>query len=276
MSHRQQLSTCSAYCCCCEPEFDSAVLEKANRHNALESPGTLCIRVPSPPTSGRNNPRELRAQRRHVLGDGGRGSILTASSFSYSSTIGAPAVDYSSSSTTCCCIKTWYLVGGTCGLRIIQSNETLVLYSVEPRVRFYTRARKISMKSQTEGAKGSIFEPHLFLRRKRPDPRRVGQSNGMRHFLKNCSRLVAGPARSSRSHGASAAGGGRSQHKIGVTVFIVLSDSSPGEDELLSPTSSAATYHYATTPHTKAAKLISSVMLSLSLLVDVLMLSASC
>ena len=211
-----------------------------------------------------------------MLGDGDRGSTLTVSPFSYSSTIGVPAVNYSGSSTNCCCIHTWYLVGGTCGLRIIQSNETLVLYSVEPRVRFYTRARKISMKSQTEGAKGSIFEPHLFLRRKRPDPRRVGQSNGMRHFLKNCSRLVAGPARSSRSHGASAAGGGRSQHKIGVTVFIVLSDSSPGEDELLSPTSSAATYHYATTPHTKAAKLISSVMLSLSLLVDVLMLSASC
>ena len=31
---------------------------------------------------------------RHVLGDGGRGSIITASPFSYGSAIGVPAVDY--------------------------------------------------------------------------------------------------------------------------------------------------------------------------------------
>ena len=120
------VASSSYYRCCCEPEFDPTLLLIQSRHDALHSPGTLCIRVPSPPTSGRNNPRELRAQRRHVLGDGGRGSILTASSFSYSSTIGAPAVDYSSSSTTCCCIKTWYLVGGTCGLRIIRKKIMLV------------------------------------------------------------------------------------------------------------------------------------------------------
>ena len=40
----------------------------------------------------KQNVRELLAQRRHVLGDGGRGSILTASPFWYSSTIGVPAV----------------------------------------------------------------------------------------------------------------------------------------------------------------------------------------
>ena len=88
-------------------EFDPAQLE--SRHDALDSPSTLCIRVPSPLAWGRNNVRELRAQRRHVLGDGGRGSILTASSFSLYSTIGVPAVDYSGSSTNyCCCINTWY------------------------------------------------------------------------------------------------------------------------------------------------------------------------
>ena len=63
------------------------------------SPSTLCIRVPSTLAWGRNNVRELRAQRRHVLRDGGRGLILRASPFSYSNTIG-PAADYSSGSST--------------------------------------------------------------------------------------------------------------------------------------------------------------------------------
>ena len=35
--------------------------------------------------------------------------------------------------------------------------------------------------------------------RRRSAPRRVERSNGMRHLLRNCVRLVAGPARSSRS-----------------------------------------------------------------------------
>ena len=103
VSHRQELSTSSWYCCCCEPEFDPAlsILLIENRHDALDSPSTPCIRVPSPLAGGRNNVRELRAQRRQVLGDGGRG---------YSSTIGVPAVDYNGSSRNCCCIK--YLVPG--------------------------------------------------------------------------------------------------------------------------------------------------------------------
>ena len=46
VSHRQQLSTSSSYCCCCEPRFDPALLE--SRHDALNSPRRLCIRVPSP------------------------------------------------------------------------------------------------------------------------------------------------------------------------------------------------------------------------------------
>ena len=79
--------------CCCEPEFDPALLLTESRHDALDSPRTLCIWVPSPLAWGRNNVCELRVQRRHVLGGGGGGSILTASPCSYSSTMWAPVVD---------------------------------------------------------------------------------------------------------------------------------------------------------------------------------------
>ena len=112
VSHRQELPTSSSYCCCCEPEFDPTLPLLQSRHDALDSPSTLCIRVPSPLAWGRNNVRELRAQARHVLGDGGRGSILTASPSSYSSAIGVRAADYSDSSTNCCCTSlpgTWYV-----------------------------------------------------------------------------------------------------------------------------------------------------------------------
>ena len=92
MSHRQELSTSPSYCCCCcEPEFDPVPLLIESRHDALDSSSTPCIRVPSPLAWGRNSDRELRAQRRLVLGDGDRGSILTASPVSCSSTIGVPA-----------------------------------------------------------------------------------------------------------------------------------------------------------------------------------------
>ena len=74
-----RISRCTAVCCC-EPEFDIAQLE--SRHDALDSFGTLGTRVPSPLAWGRNGVRELRAQWRHVLGDGGAGSIVTASPFS--------------------------------------------------------------------------------------------------------------------------------------------------------------------------------------------------
>ena len=93
VSPRQELSTSPSHFCCCEPEFDPALLSVESRHDALDSPSTPYIRVPSPLTRGRNNFRELRVQKRHVLGDGGRGSILTASPFSYSSTIGVPAAN---------------------------------------------------------------------------------------------------------------------------------------------------------------------------------------
>lgn len=55
--------------------FDSAQLFVGSRHDALDSPSTLGIQVPSPLGSGRNSVRELHAQRRHVLGDGGGGSM---------------------------------------------------------------------------------------------------------------------------------------------------------------------------------------------------------
>ena len=92
VSHRQELLTSPLYCCCCEPEFDPALRLIERRRDALDSPSTPCMRVPSPLTWRRNNVRELCQQRRHVLGDGGRGSILT-SPFSYSSTIGVPACE---------------------------------------------------------------------------------------------------------------------------------------------------------------------------------------
>ena len=69
MSHLQQLATSPTCCCCCEPEFDPALRLNESRHDALDSPSAPCIRVPSPLAWGRNNVRELRAQRRHVLGD---------------------------------------------------------------------------------------------------------------------------------------------------------------------------------------------------------------
>ena len=106
VSHRQELSTSPSYCCCCENEFDPALLLIESRHDALDSPGTPFIRVQSPLAWGRNNVRELRAQRRYVLRDGGRGSILTASPFSYSSSIGVPAAN-------CCLLKNLVPVPGT-------------------------------------------------------------------------------------------------------------------------------------------------------------------
>ena len=66
---RQELSTTPSYCCCCEPEFYPALLLIESRHDALNLPSTPWIRVPSPLAWGRNNVRELRAQKRHLLGE---------------------------------------------------------------------------------------------------------------------------------------------------------------------------------------------------------------
>ena len=89
-----------------------------------------------------------------------------------------------------------------------------------------------------------------------------------RHVLGKCTRafLVAGPARSSRSHGTWAACDGRSQEKKRVIVLIVSSDSSPRGDGFVLP--SAASCRWAATTHPMATKVIPSLMLSLSVLVD--------
>ena len=79
-----------------------------------------------------------------MLGDGGRGSILTASPFSYSSTIGVPAANM---------VPVPGTIRGTRGLRIIRKNRNACSH-MEPRVRFYTSiVGNSKKKSQTEGAK---------------------------------------------------------------------------------------------------------------------------
>ena len=116
------LSTSPSYCCCCEPEFDPALLLIESRHDALDSPSTPCIRVPSPLAWSGNNVRELRAQRRHVLRHGGRGSILNGV------TLFVQQYDWG----TCCelllAMNTWYryLIRGTCGLRVIRKRVRVV------------------------------------------------------------------------------------------------------------------------------------------------------
>ena len=48
VSH-QELSMSPSYCCCrCEPNFDPSLVFRESRHDALDSPSTPCIRVPSP------------------------------------------------------------------------------------------------------------------------------------------------------------------------------------------------------------------------------------
>ena len=100
----------------------------------------------------------------------------------------------------------------------------------------------------------------------------------MRYLLGNCvirAFLVVGPARSSRSHGAWAACGGRRQKKKRVViVFIVLSNSSPRRDGFVLP--SAASCRWAATTHAMAAKVILSLMVSLSVLVDARVPRPSC
>ena len=71
-----------------------------------------------------------------MLGVSGRGSILTASPFSYSGKIGVPAVDHSGSSTNCCCIYTWYLTWYM--VRVVSVSSEKYIMLVLPRT-----ARKI-------------------------------------------------------------------------------------------------------------------------------------
>ena len=145
-------------------EFDIAQLE--SRYDALDSPSTLCIRVPPPLAWGRNSVRELREQKRHVLGDGGRGSILTASLFPCTVRPGkVPAVDYVQRQQYK--VLLLYKIPGT-GTYVVRVVS--VSYEKHEMRVFATAARKIlhsllivygssKMKSQAEGAKASIFEP---------------------------------------------------------------------------------------------------------------------
>ena len=132
-----------ALCCCCEPEFDPALLLIESWHDALDSPSTPCIRVLSPLAWGRNNVRELRAQRRHVLGDGGCGSIPTPTFFrtavrsGYLLRTAACSIPYKYLIRT----GTWYQVRDTCGVRIIRKKGNACFY-IEQRTRFYTRTEK--------------------------------------------------------------------------------------------------------------------------------------
>ena len=105
VSHRQELPTSPSYCCCCEPDWvwSCPTINTRKRANTVLSTGR------GHPASGHRRRslgvEELRAQRRHVLGNGGRGSILTALPFSHSSTIRVPAANW------CLLYKyTWYLV----------------------------------------------------------------------------------------------------------------------------------------------------------------------
>ena len=106
----------------------------------------------------RNNVRDLRAQRRVVLGNDGHGLILTASPFSYSSTIGVPAVDYSHSSTNCCWISTWYS-WWVWSPHHTKKRNCLFLPGVTHNILHSYIRGSSKLKSQTASAKGPISEP---------------------------------------------------------------------------------------------------------------------
>ena len=72
------------YCCCCEPEFDLALLYKYREP-------TRCCRLAkhaghsdavASRLGSKRRPRAARAEARYVLGDGAGGSVLTASPLS--------------------------------------------------------------------------------------------------------------------------------------------------------------------------------------------------
>ena len=101
---------------------------------------------------------------------------------------------------------------------------------------------------------------------KRSDTRRVERSNGMRHLLWNCVRLVAGSARSSRSQRAWPACGGPTvvvRTRTRVIVFIV-SSIYPREDTKVFSLCSAVGCCWEATTQEMAAKVILSLIPSLS------------
>ena len=162
--------------------------------------------------------------------------------------------------------------------------------------------------------KGPIFEPQKILHNKRPyrdfviliiflggisrkiitefgfelngtrrsDLRRVGRSIGMRHLLGNCVRLVTGPARSSRSQGAWAACGGRSQKKKSHFDRLVRFISTPPKTRICFACVAqlAAAEQRLQHTHAMAAKVILSLMTLFSpfvrAIVDARVLCPSC
>ena len=166
MSHRQELSTSPSYCCCCEPEFDRALIIIESRHDALDSPSTPCIRVPSPLAWGRNNVRELRAQRRHVLRHGGRGAILTASLF-------RTAVPSGYLLRTAACYKYLVPVPDTWYVWSPYNTKKMKCFYIEPRIRCYTRINISTGKLKNEvtnrrGKKGPFLNLKKSCNNQRP------------------------------------------------------------------------------------------------------------
>ena len=126
----------------------------------------------------------------------------------------------------------------------------------------------ISRKTRTELG----FELHDT---RRSDPRRVGRSDGMRHLLGNCVRLVAAPARTSCS---------RKELSLSRSMSCLRRPQSEKNtydcfDRLLRHSfrpCSAATCRRGATTHAMAAKVILSLMVSLSVLVDARVPRPSC
>ena len=98
VSHRQELWTSSPYCCCCEPEFDPALLQ--SQHDAFDSQSTLHLGAVAARLGSKRRPRSPRAEATRAarwwpwLDSKGV-------TFSLHSTIGVPAVDYSGSIKNC-------------------------------------------------------------------------------------------------------------------------------------------------------------------------------
>ena len=129
---------------------------------STHSPSTPGVRVPAPLAWCRNDVRERRAQRRHVLGDGGGGSILTASPFSlYDYDRGTGRVQYC----CCCCIipGTWNVWSRVDVMSVSYERKVKCVFLPYPRKKLYSYKEVPKIKPQTEEAKGPIFEPQKNL-----------------------------------------------------------------------------------------------------------------
>ena len=143
MSHRQELPTSPSSCCCCEPEFDPALLLIESRHDALSGlaehtlhPGAVAARLGS-----KQHPRAARAEAARV----GRWSPWL-----YSNGVTLLVQQYDRS--TCCelllATNTWYLVPvpgiirDTRGLRIIRNKRNACFYIAHKILHSYKEVQK--------------------------------------------------------------------------------------------------------------------------------------